>query len=109
MSCAKEHSKTKFKRLLEKVVTLNRVDGDNIDMLVASNRELLHEVAGCELQSKFKDFTVESDRLDVLLYECMGHNKTYEKLWSVIRKVLQCYYFPKVRLLLSEVSLSTDR
>ena len=57
-------------------------------MLVASYRELLHEVAGCELQSKFKDFTVESDRLDVLLYECMGHNKTYEKLWSVIRKVL---------------------
>ena len=59
-------------------MTLNRVDGDDVDMLVASYRELLHEVAGCELQSKFKDFTVESDRLDVLLYECMGHNKTYE-------------------------------
>ena len=83
-----EHSKTKFKRLLENLVTLTRVDGDDVDMLVASYRELLHEVAMCELQSKFKDFTVESDRLDALLYECMGHNKTYEKLWSVIRKVL---------------------
>ena len=83
-----EHSKTKFKRLLENLVTLNRVDGDDVDMLVASYRELLHEVTGCELQSKFKGFTVESDRVDVLLYEYMGQNKTYEKLWSVIRKLL---------------------
>ena len=83
-----EHSKTKFKRLLENLVTQNRVDGDDVDMLVASYRELLHEVTGCELQSKFKDFTVESDRVDVLLYECMGQNKTYKKLWIVIRKLL---------------------
>ena len=83
-----ERSKTKFKRLLENLVTLNRVDGNDVDMLVASYRELLHEVTGCELQSKFKDFSVESDRGDVLLYDCMGQNKTYEKLWSVIRKLL---------------------
>ena len=84
----KERSKTKFKRLLENLVTLNRVDGNDVDMLVARYRELLHEVTGCELQSKFKDFSVESDRVDVLLYYCMGQNKTYEKLWSVIRKLL---------------------
>ena len=62
-----EHSKSKFKCLLENLVTLNRVDGDNVDMLVASYKELLQDVAGCELKSRFKDFKVEDDRVDVLL------------------------------------------
>ena len=35
----------------------------------------------CSLSSK-------TSRLDVLLYECMGKNMTYEKLWIVIRKLL---------------------
>ncbi|KAK2155888.1 hypothetical protein LSH36_228g03003 [Paralvinella palmiformis] len=83
-----EHSKSKCKRLLEELVTLNRVDGDDVDMLVASYKELLHDVAGCELKSMFKDFKVEDDRVDMLLYECMGRNKKFEKLWRVVRKVL---------------------
>ena len=54
-----ERSKTKFKRLLENLVTLNS--------------------SGCPCNRNF---------LALRLYECMGQNKTYEKLWSVIRKVL---------------------
>ena len=34
-------------------------------MLIASDKELLYDVARCEL--KFKDFKVEDDRVDVLL------------------------------------------
>ena len=83
-----EQSKSKIKRLLENLVTLNRVDGDDVDMLVASYKELLHDVAGCELKCRFKDFKVEDDRVDVLLYECMGKNKKFEKLWGVVRKLL---------------------
>ena len=83
-----EHSKSKCKRLLEELVTLNRVDGDDVDILVASYKELLHDVDGCELKSRFKDFKVEDDRVDMLLYECMGRNKKFEKLWRVVRKVL---------------------
>ena len=33
-------------------------------MLVASYKELLQDVAGCELKSRFKDFKVEDDRVD---------------------------------------------
>jgi len=46
------------------------------------------EQRGCELKSRFKDFKVEDDRVDVLLYECVGKNKKFEKLWGVVRKVL---------------------
>ncbi|KAK2143912.1 hypothetical protein LSH36_800g01109 [Paralvinella palmiformis] len=77
-----DQEQSKCKRLLEELVTLNRVDGDDVDMLVASYKELLHDVAGCELKSRFK---VEDDPVDMLLYECMGRN---EKLWRVVRKVL---------------------
>ncbi|KAK2140319.1 hypothetical protein LSH36_1393g00020 [Paralvinella palmiformis] len=81
-----EHSKSKCKHLLEELVTLNRVDGDDVDMWVASYKELLHDdVAGCGLKSRFKDFKVEDDRVDMLLYESMGR---FEKLWRVVRKVL---------------------
>ena len=53
-----------------------------------SYKELLQDVAGCELKSKFKDFKVEDDRVDVLLYECVGKNKKFEKSWGVVREVL---------------------
>ena len=45
-------------------------------------------MAGCELKSWFKDFKVKDDQVDMLLYECMGKNKKFEKLWRVVRKVL---------------------
>ncbi|KAK2138958.1 hypothetical protein LSH36_2157g00001 [Paralvinella palmiformis] len=101
-----EHSKSKCKRLLEELVTLNRVDGDDVDILVASYKELLHDVDGCELKSRFKDFKVEDDRVDMLLYECMGRNKKFEKLWRVVRKVL---LVSMVRRLLRGGIPSTDR
>ncbi|KAK2142948.1 hypothetical protein LSH36_894g01003 [Paralvinella palmiformis] len=59
----------------------HRVDGDDVDMLVASYKGLLHDLAGCELKSRFKDFKVEDNRVNMLLYECMDRNKKFEKLW----------------------------
>ncbi|XP_041347559.1 uncharacterized protein LOC121367447 [Gigantopelta aegis] len=83
-----ESSKLKMRRLLELLVKLNRVHEDDVDDLNCLYSELFRDVVSGDDLAMFRDYDVEEGRVDTLLYETMGTNKRYGRLWKEIRKML---------------------
>jgi hypothetical protein len=91
MATDEDQCRIKMKRLLEILIKLKRVEDSDADVILASFNDFLRSVvAGQEMSSRFKEFQhqVVDHRVDTLLYETMGQNKRFEKLWKVVRQLL---------------------
>ena len=77
-------SKLKLKKMLEVLVTQKRVHEDDVDVLNRMYSEFLKDVVGGDNMAKFRDFDVVEGRV----YEAMGTDKRFGKLWKVVRKLL---------------------
>lgn len=84
-----ENCKKQMRRLLELLVKIKRVNDDDVDDLNRAYNDFLRDVvANGDDSARFRDFDVSKDLVDKLLYETMGTDKIFHKLWTVVRKML---------------------
>lgn len=85
MASSKEACLVKMKRLLTHLVGSNHFEDSTCDEIL---REFGDFCSFAALQSSFRDFDPTIHRVDTLLYETMGNNKTFSKVWQVVKMML---------------------
>ena len=87
MASKKEDCQSKLKRVLTVLVEANRVDERDCDDILHQYRNYLDEIQTADI-SVFSNFKPSESRIDTLLYQTMGNNGDYVKLWNVVYKLL---------------------
>lgn len=82
-----EKNVTRMKSILRLLVQCNRVDPNEVDEMLRQYTDYNAAMREKEL-SKFQQFDPVKSRVDSLLFETMGGNECYSKIWKVVRILL---------------------
>ncbi|CAM4672851.1 unnamed protein product [Leuciscus chuanchicus] len=85
MAKSKEQCVRQMMIVLRSIVEAKHLNNTVCDDVMREFREFC-DLAN--LQTKFRDFDPKAERVDTLLYETMGTNPSFSRLWDVVKVVL---------------------
>ncbi|CAL9702284.1 unnamed protein product [Knipowitschia caucasica] len=85
MASSKEMCVVKMKRILNHLVEANRVEDSMCDDVLREFGEFCNFAAQ---QSSFREFDPKVDRVDSLLFDSMGKERAFSRIWHVLKMLL---------------------
>ncbi|KAK0143227.1 hypothetical protein N1851_018653 [Merluccius polli] len=85
MAKSKDQCVRQLKLVLHSIVEAKHLNNAVCDDVLREFREFCD---WAKLQTKFRDFDPKTERVDTLLYETMGTNPSFSRLWDVVKVVL---------------------